>query len=785
MANNPQLYNAALSGATGAAKVNRWITDQSSASYAADRNAAVALATAVDAAIPINTNLNTFAANLVESITAAVIADKNITATLNSSAIALSIAALYNSLAPQLLPVGPQSAGPSYYVADFGAVGDGIADDTAAINRAIAAANTLPGPIYLMRRHRVTAALTPLANNNIIMYGRGEFNGGTILTIDATVLPTYVLQVNGSQYCGFVDIWCVSTRASATGFFIGLTGAYRPICKNIQVSGYGNGIEIDRCVGTYLERCQVNDIYGRYCFYVHGVNPNFCHDTYFNACNVGANYLLTVTGTPGSWATGTVYNVGNIVLANGAIWQCSTAGTSAGAGTGPSGLPSTNPSTVHTVTVADNTVQWRFVMGAFSGYTHGSFAHTVTLFKCGCLQGDIGLEVADDAPAAGSVPTFNHSWQFSADHPFSRGVKLSAGAALWFDELLVTSLQAGDGIEVASGCSGVEFNSGQIFGCAQNGLTYAGTGGMVIQNFDIGPCSSRTANTFDGIAIANNAGNFKISHCTSGDVTGFATSARYGISIGTGCNNFQVDFNDLVGNDTGPILCNVALTKSEIIRHNNPEAAYYDATDGVSKQSLAAGVQTLNVPSGTHTVIITPQAGGTVILDAIIHADVVLGLNSGIRLRIIKEGTTGVVALRDGNASANSIWPPNSVDYTLARFNDAVEVVQCQTAQLSSVRWRVLARSTPTATVSVVVPAVAAGQVGYVDTNVSATALGGITTADVVCGNPTADLVAAGAGGGYINSRVSATNTIRSAFVGPLAGGASNFVFTKVSYVGQ
>src|SRR4051812_5804225 len=49
----------------------------------------------------------------------------------------------------------------------FHAVGDGIADDTAAINAAIVAANAVPGDIYLGPRHRITAALTTITGNNI------------------------------------------------------------------------------------------------------------------------------------------------------------------------------------------------------------------------------------------------------------------------------------------------------------------------------------------------------------------------------------------------------------------------------------------------------------------------------------------------------------------------------------------------------------------------------------------------------------------------------------------
>lgn len=79
-------------------------------------------------------------------------------------------------------------------------------------------------------------------------------------------------------------------------------------------------------------------------------------------------------------------------------------------------------------------------------------------------------------------------------------------------------------------------------------------------------------------------------------------------------------------------------------------------------------------------------------------------------------------------------------------------------------------------TLSVVVPAVAAGAVGYVNTTLVGTDLEGMlnVTSCIIC-NPQSDLVAAGAGGGFINARFAAANSLRLAFVGPLAGGAANF----------
>lgn len=82
---------------------------------------------------------------------------------------------------------------------------------------------------------------------------------------------------------------------------------------------------------------------------------------------------------------------------------------------------------------------------------------------------------------------------------------------------------------------------------------------------------------------------------------------------------------------------------------------------------------------------------------------------------------------------------------------------------------------------SVIVPAVLAGQVDYV--NKADVQLACMQEEQPILVNPTADLVAAGAGGGFINARMVNDGGIikcRLAFLGPLAGGASNFMFTVV-----
>lgn len=363
---------------------------------------------------------------------------------------------------------------PVYDVRNYGAVGDGVADDTAAINAAIAAANTNPGRIYLMKRHRITSELTSITNHNISLLGRGEFNGGTTIRIDSNPLPAQLLHITG-QYALVQDIWFGAPhQAVNTTSYCLYLNSYRPTVKNVVISTFGNGIKI-RSNTAYCENVQITDPLGDYMFLVEGSIDGFTHNTQFVKCGGGGHYPLAI-GTPrGNWAQSTAYSVGEIVKANGGLWQCSTAGTSAASGAGPSGLPSTNPSLVHSTPVVDGTAQWLYGMGAYAGFGHGSYAHTVMYDRCGVLQGDVGMRVFDTA----AVPAvFIHAWQFSSDHPFTHGIDLQAcnGAVMFDQSLCISILMGGAGVNIGEDANLWQFNGGAVDG---TGFAVAGTRGVI------------------------------------------------------------------------------------------------------------------------------------------------------------------------------------------------------------------------------------------------------------------------------------------------------------------
>lgn len=416
------------------------------------------------------------------------------------------------------------------------------ADDTNALAAAFQAANTTPGVVYLSKWHRVTGILPPLQNNNVIVTGRGAFNGGTILQVDVTS-GVSALQVLNCQYSGFMNLWTVGARALTTGWGVRLQGTYRGIAKNLLVSSFGQGVEVDRCTLTEIQYVNLSDIYGAHNHYAHGLSGTHNHAVKYRDCNVGTSYPLTAVGQARDWAQNTLFVAGQICKANGNLYQCLQGGTSAGSGTGPSGLPTTNIATLRSTPITDGTVLWVFAMPATAAYEQGSWAHTFEVLDCGALQGDLGILVHDDAPASGSEPLFSRSHNLQVDHAYGGGVHLRAGSAHDHDKLLVISTLAGDALQVTSGVDGDwSFDNVSVFGCAGAGMTI-GRGDGTVHNARFGAIGTATSNTRDCIEVAAGVQHLTVNDCTLGRVNTTAITNRYGLSLGAGCDNYTITGN--------------------------------------------------------------------------------------------------------------------------------------------------------------------------------------------------------------------------------------------------
>lgn len=462
---------------------------------------------------------------------------------------------------------------PVYDVRDFGAIGDGTTDDTAALNAAIAAANATPGAIYLMGAHRVTASLTTVTGNNIAIIGRGEFNGGSRIVVDS-VSAIDVLIFSGCQYPVLEQVWFTSLRVYTSGWAVKFIGCFKPRADRVVISELCFGIINQNCTLSSISRCNITNHWGVFSFFAEGTGSgNFNHAISYRDCVVGTNYPLTLAGTGSSWAISTAYIVGQVVLANGALYQCAVAGTSASSGTGPSGIPSSVPSTAHTTQIVDGAgaLRWVFAMPAYAGFLQSSFAQTFEIIDCGVLQGLYGFSSEDPAATTGSAPIFARTRNLQVDHTFGRGIRLAAGSASRFEQTFITSILEGSGIEIESGYTGNwDFIGGEIFGCNRAGMIIS-KGNGVLADFMIGACGGVSSNTRDCIEVGNSSQHFTIQGCSTGTMIGGTSPAtRYGISVAAGCDNYIIEGNRAIGNVTGSILNTPGTASTRVVRNNIP-----------------------------------------------------------------------------------------------------------------------------------------------------------------------------------------------------------------------
>lgn len=450
----------------------------------------------------------------------------------------------------------------------YSALGLSLApDDTNAIAAAITAANNAPGVVYLGKAHRVTAILPPLQNNNVIVTGRGPFNGGTIFQVDSTTAIN-ALQVLNCQYSGFQNMWVVGSRALTSNWGLRIQGGFRCFARNMLVSSFGQGVEVDRSTLTEIDYVNLSDLYGPYAHYAHGLNGTHNHAVKYRNCVVGTAYPLSLAGQARDWAQNTLFVAGQVCKANGNFYQCLQGGTSAASGTGPSGLPTTNISTLRSIPITDGGVLWVFAMPAAACYKQGSWSHTFEVLDCGALQGDQGLLVEDDAPASGSEPLFSRSHNLQADHTYGGGVVLRAGSSHDHDKLLVISTMGGNAIEVSSGVDGDwSFDNVIVYGCSGAGMAI-GRGDGTVHNARFGVVGTAQNNSRDCIEVATGVQHLTINDCTLGRVlSSGAITNRYGVSVGSGCDNYTLTGNRAYGL-TGGILNTPGTASTRVLSGN-------------------------------------------------------------------------------------------------------------------------------------------------------------------------------------------------------------------------
>lgn len=451
-----------------------------------------------------------------------------------------------------------------YDVRAFGAVGDGSTNDTSAIAAAYAACIAAGGGIvYFAPGTYLTDAITVTSGIGVRFVGAGE-----ACTIIKARQTGAIVTFSGCIGCGFEHLAIERKDAlfqTAGGYSLTFTSCANCWTDNIRISYGSAGIHVHRSLNTHLRgKTAVDHITsggGAAALRFVGeagvalsVGCRVDWLKYEHFYNNASHVFL------GNWATGTVYAAGDLVFANDRWWECTTGGTSAGAGTGPSAIPGSDGPTAYTTGVADNSVTWKFLVGNSFIVSHDLGAHNLELERFDCA-GPCSIAIQMWRSAGTDTPSGLWLKGGRIEQPISQGIVLDRGSRVFLKPDILR-VWGGRGVSVNTNFGGdLEFDGGHIKEAYSNGITFD-SGGAIVRGTKVADCSQSGAGVHAGILVQP-VNDVQIVGCKSR-----GTLQSYGIVIAAGADQFVVTSNNFLGNVTGGISNGAGTSATKVVANN-------------------------------------------------------------------------------------------------------------------------------------------------------------------------------------------------------------------------
>lgn len=394
----------------------------------------------------------------------------------------------------------------------YGAVGNGVTDDTAAIQAAIDAASAAGGGIVFLPpgTYLLTDTIT-FYYPRVFLRGAGMWN--TKLTRSGDFGDTIIF--GGGQAgsgvvlsdTGISDLTIVSTGLMTSGAHIRYSGVSRHQLKGIYLNNGFIGIRAEALTAAYL-----SDIY-------------IVFTNIFGGTATGRRYLQF-----GSAYSYSHSSCGDVFITN--------------------------------FNVRGNTSNQLTEFGVNIESADGIW------FENGHVGNATEANIHISGPTVDMINLVFFS-NVMTDEGTGYGLLLESYAALGFRSIKFVNCMfksggipawATSGIVVSAGCevSGLSFDNCTVTEFGRTGVTLGSTSSNLItfSNCTIRGNGRNTADTYPGYNILNGVSSVNISGGSSGNGygTGIAASQSYGIQFGIGHSNIVVTGVDLTGNTLGSVL---------------------------------------------------------------------------------------------------------------------------------------------------------------------------------------------------------------------------------------
>jgi hypothetical protein len=437
-----------------------------------------------------------------------------------------------------------------------GAIGDGVADDTAAVRAAVAEVQANGGSgvaFFPSGTYRITGDIQ-VRNNGVILRGEGVYN--TRIMPDSSADPNdrsekainFTPFTFTAQYCGIADVLISpSPRTTYTGgAAVHLRHCFFTFVENVFMAECFNGVLVEASTETRLRKISLRHLRGEFGIKFTGSWTQAIEESF--RCiidDVQADNPYPDVGAPyshrGFWKPFDSYQAGEVVFANNNIYVCKVGGRSGG--TGPTHIKGEGN---------DGSVVWTFASGNITWILQDSFAYSLVINKAAMLNGARAFGMYDSANRRGpnSWPVWAFIWDLEADHNYNVGVDLNSGEGVYINGSWLGSCLTGSGILVGRNHKGEVSLSG--------GTRILGNFGFGVQ-LDTGPKDVIISDCFigvngnSGVEVAGGATDFTITNNKIGLLPGFSTQDQpWGIFINRGqSDRYVVMGNNLTGNKIG------------------------------------------------------------------------------------------------------------------------------------------------------------------------------------------------------------------------------------------
>lgn len=461
-------------------------------------------------------------------------------------------------------------------VTDYGADPTGSADSATAINNAIAAANSTGYPIYFPAgTYKVGSSLTALTDNGQQIKGDGRWN--TIIAPSFASGDVFTLQ---AQFQSIEDLAIQASVFRTSGYDIKVN-ASNCLIRNIFHTFSYNGIWVVDSSESIIENVQFRYMTGTSGLYFSGTVAAGSYGLRIKNIVADNPYIISVfnANLKNEFSASTAYSLGDIFVANGWIWQVTTAGTTGL--TAPSAPASTS---WYSTSVTNGTAQLRAICSSsLTWITMDNYSNSMTILEAALIDGACGLRMQNTSGITSAAPNWIFAYDLEIDHPYSVGIDLQRGYGFHGTGCWIGSTFIGNGIQADSNFSGeILLNGCRVAANGQNGVLMNGCPDWKMQSnfvFDNGINSSQSGlpayfapGTFHDLNIAANSFGFTVSANSFGfqKYTGNTTPwTGYAVYIGSGCERFSVIGNMSRGNRTGNIFNASGTGITRIVANTN------------------------------------------------------------------------------------------------------------------------------------------------------------------------------------------------------------------------